>query len=54
MALKGPDSYLGAALGGLVAIAAVMFLLSGGEWGGKKKVMGDEDLPPIASSSKAR
>ena len=35
------DGYIGALLGGLVAIAAVAFLLSGGEWGGKKKVEGD-------------
>jgi hypothetical protein len=54
MALKGPDGYFGALLGGLVAIAALAFLLSGGEWGGNKKVGGDDDLPPVATSSKAK
>jgi len=54
MPLKGSDGYLGALLGGLVAIAAVAFLLSGGEWGGNKKVGGDEDLPPVATSTTAR
>jgi hypothetical protein len=42
--------FLGAILGGLVAIAAVAFLLTGGELGGKKKIEGDADLPPVASS----
>jgi hypothetical protein len=44
MADKRLDGYLGAVLGGLVAVAAVAFLLSGGEWGGEKKVEGDKDL----------
>jgi hypothetical protein len=46
--------HLGALLGGLVAIAAVAFMLSGGEWGGKKKVDGDEDLPPVITSTTTR
>jgi hypothetical protein len=54
MADKKSQGYLGALLGGLVAVAAVAFLLSGGEWGGKKKIQGDGDLPPIASSPKAK
>jgi hypothetical protein len=52
MADKKSDGYLGAVLGGIVAVAAVAFVLSGGEWGGKKKIGGDEDLPPVASSPK--
>jgi len=51
MAENKSDGHLGALLGGLVAIAAVAFLLSGGEWGGKKKVDSDADLPPVVSSS---
>jgi hypothetical protein len=51
MAGKNSDNYLGALLGGLVAVAALGFVLSGGQWGGNKKVEGDEDLPPIASTS---
>ena len=54
MEFKKADGYLGAVLGGLLAVAAAAFLLTGGEWGGQKKVNGDEDLPPIASTSKAR
>lgn len=54
MAFKTSEGYLGALLGGLVAVAAVAFLLSGGEWGGKKKVSGDEDLPPVATTPKAQ
>jgi hypothetical protein len=41
--------FLGAVLGGIVAVAAVVFLITGGEFGGTKKVQGDADLPPVAS-----
>jgi hypothetical protein len=51
MAEKKIDGYFGAIVGGLVAVAAVVFLLSGGEWGGKKKVGGDADLPPVTSTT---
>jgi len=54
MAEKGPENYLGALLGGLVVVAAVAFLLSGGQWGGNKKVEGDEDLPPVISTPQTR
>jgi hypothetical protein len=52
MADKRLDGYLGALLGGLVAVAAIAFVLSGGEWGGEKKISGDQDLPPVASTPK--
>jgi hypothetical protein len=51
MADKILDGYLGAVLGSLIAVAAVAFLLSGGEWGGEKKVEGDKDLPPVTSTT---
>jgi hypothetical protein len=41
---------LGLLLGALVAIAAITFLVSGGEHFGKKTVQGDNDLPPVTSS----
>jgi hypothetical protein len=41
---------LGWLLGGLVALAAVLFIFSGGTLGGKTTVQGDDDLPPIASA----
>ncbi|MGH6727699.1 MAG: hypothetical protein ACREB8_14325 [Pseudolabrys sp.] len=40
----------GLILGGIVALAAVIFILSGGELGGKKTVAGDQDLPPISAN----
>jgi hypothetical protein len=36
-------------LGGICAAAAALFILSGGELGGEKKIKGDADLPPVAS-----
>jgi hypothetical protein len=40
---------LGIILGVLIAIAAVVFLLSGGENFGKKTVKSDADLPPVTT-----
>jgi hypothetical protein len=40
----------GLIVGGLVALAAIFFILSGGELGGKTVINGDEDLPPIANA----
>lgn len=40
----------GIVVGGVVAVIAVIFILSGGELGGKKTVAGDQDLPPVSSS----
>ena len=52
---RGATGKLGVALGALIAIAAMVFLLNGGEHVGKKTVNSDNDLPPIASGSpKAR
>ena len=36
-------------LGGIVALAAMVFIVTGGELGGEKKVKSDADLPPVAS-----
>jgi hypothetical protein len=43
---------LGLILGGVFALAAAFFLLTGGELGGKKTVYGDADMPPVASGKK--
>jgi len=43
-----PRGMLGIILGAMVAIAAAVFLLSGGEHFGKKSVRSDADLPPVA------
>ena len=42
----------GLIVGGIVALAAVIFIFSGGELGGKKTVESDRDLPPIATAEK--
>jgi hypothetical protein len=42
----------GIIVGSVVAAIAAMFILSGGELGGKKTVEGDQDLPPIATVDK--
>jgi hypothetical protein len=39
-------------LGGIVALAAVFFIFTGGELGGKKTIDSDEDLPPIATTDR--
>jgi hypothetical protein len=54
MAQNQPGGYYGALLGGLVAVVAVAFMLSGGEWTGNKKIDGDEDLPPVVSTSQTQ
>ena len=40
---------IGLMLGGIFAVAAAFFILTGGELGGEKKIKGDADLPPVAS-----
>jgi hypothetical protein len=43
---------VGLMVGGAFALAAVVFMLVGGQFGGEKKVHGDQDMPPIASPEK--
>ena len=47
---KDSNGIFGLIVGGIVALAAALFIFSGGELGGKKTVAGDEDLPPIATA----
>jgi hypothetical protein len=49
---RGPTGKLGLFLGVLIAIAAVAFLLNGGENLGKKSVKSDADLPPVTSGQR--
>jgi hypothetical protein len=44
----------GLIVGGVVAAIAAVFILTGGELGGKKTVEGDQDLPPVASDTTSR
>ncbi len=47
---KDSNGTFGIIIGGIVAVVAVIFMLTGGELGGKKTVQGDQDLPPVATS----
>jgi hypothetical protein len=49
--MKTENGTFGIIIGGIVALAAAIFIFSGGELGGKKTVEGDQDLPPIAAAS---
>ena len=46
---KGSTGTFGLITGSIVAVAAVIFILTGGQLGGKKTITGDADLPPVAS-----
>jgi hypothetical protein len=45
---------IGLVLGGVAAVAALVFILTGGQLGGVKQVNSDADLPAIASPEKAK
>ncbi len=42
---------IGIFIGALLAVAAVVFIATGGSLGGKKTVESDRDLPPVASET---
>ena len=48
--MKQDNGTFGLIVGGLVALAAFIFIFSGGELGGKTVINGDQDLPPIATA----
>lgn len=39
---------VGIIIGGIVALVAALFILSGGDLGGKKTIESDKDLPPVS------
>ncbi|MEJ0076504.1 MAG: hypothetical protein WDO17_13825 [Alphaproteobacteria bacterium] len=45
---KGANLF-GLLLAGVVFLAAGMFILSGGQLGGKKQVVSDSDMPPVTT-----
>ncbi|HZP75778.1 MAG TPA: hypothetical protein VFB45_06515 [Pseudolabrys sp.] len=52
MAQHEPNTgFFGLILGGIVAAAALLFILTGGQLGGKKTVSSDKDMPPLASQT---
>lgn len=50
--MKTDKGLFGLVVGAIVAITVVIFILSGGEFGGKKTVDGDDDLPPVESTTR--
>jgi hypothetical protein len=50
--MNSNNGMFGILIGGIVAIVAALFILSGGEFGGKKSVAGDQDLPPVAAEER--
>jgi hypothetical protein len=50
--MKTDHRLFGLILGGIVVMAAAIFILGGGEWGGKKTIEGDRDLPPVTSTDR--
>ena len=44
-----PKAAIGLILSGVFVAAALLFILTGGELGGEKKIKSDADLPPVAS-----
>ena len=50
--MNNSNGTFGILIGGVVAVIAAIFILSGGELGGKKTVEGDQDLPPISTTDK--
>jgi hypothetical protein len=46
------NGMFGLVVGGLVALAAALFILGGGDWGGKKTIDSDQDLPPVADGGR--
>jgi hypothetical protein len=49
--MKNGNGAFGLILSGIVVLGAAVFILTGGDLGGKKTVSGDQDLPPIASAN---
>ena len=49
---KDSNGTFGIIIGGVVALIAAIFILTGGELGGKKTVEGDQDLPPVVTTDK--
>jgi hypothetical protein len=46
---RARNGKLAIVIGALIAVALVVFLLTGGEHRGKKTVNSDADLPPVAT-----
>jgi len=49
--MRSENGTFGLIVGGIVAFVAALFIISGGELGGKKVVEHDADLPPVAEGT---
>lgn len=49
-----PKGGIGLIVGGIFAVAAVFFIMTGGQLGGVKEVNSDADMPPIASGASTK
>ena len=52
MADRRSNKFLILVLGIVVAVAAAIFILTGGDLGGTRDVKSDSDLPPVTSPQK--
>ena len=50
--MTGNNNMFGIIIGAIVVAVAALFILSGGEFGGKKTVDGDQDLPPVTTEGR--
>ncbi len=48
--MKQKNHIVSIVVGGIVALVAAFFILTGGELGGKKTIESDKDLPPVATA----
>jgi hypothetical protein len=46
---RGPTPSFAMIVGGVVLLALAVFLVTGGDLGGTKKIEGDHDLPQVTS-----
>jgi hypothetical protein len=49
--MKNDSGMFGLVVGCVVALVAFAFIFSGGEFGGKKVIEGDQDLPPVETTN---
>jgi hypothetical protein len=49
--MKNENGMFSLVVGCIVALVAFAFIFSGGEFGGKKTIEGDQDLPPVETTN---
>jgi hypothetical protein len=50
--MKNESGMFGLVVGCIVALVAFGFVFSGGDFGGKKTIDGDQDLPPVEETNR--